>query len=97
MSKDIFPRDSFVFYRSFLDALNELSDSDARIALNAVCAYAMDGIEPNNLKGNAKVVFIMAKPQIDRNIKRYIDGCKGGEYEAKGAEFGKLGGRPRKE
>ena len=40
--------------------------------------------------GAAKVFLIMAKPLIDANNKKHENGKKG-------AEFGKLGGRPKKE
>lgn len=83
MNKEVFPRESFMFYRSFIDALKELPDNEAMGALNAVCAYALDGIEPQ-LKGGAKIVFTMAKPQIDANTRRYVNGCKGAVYGAKG-------------
>lgn len=82
-------RDSFIFYNSFLDALDEL-DADTRLKVyDAITHYAIKDEEPE-LTGIAKAIFSLIKPQIDANNKRYEDGKKG-------AGFGKLGGRPKKE
>ena len=81
-------RDSFVFYRSFAEGLNEL-DGETRLACyDALLAYALDGVEPS-LTGVAKAMFTLIKPQIDANNKRFENGMKG-------AAYGKLGGRPKK-
>lgn len=82
-------RDSFVFYRSFMEALNDLPPKEYKAVMMVIQQYAFDGVEPN-LTGVAKVVFNLVKPQIEANNKRYENGCKG-------AEYGALGGRPRKE
>ena len=82
-------RDSMVFYKSFLDSVLSIADPGERLnALETILKYGIygDGEEP---EGIAKAIFLLAKPQIDANNKRYIDGCKG-------AEYGKLGGRPKK-
>ena len=80
-------RDSMVFYRSFADAIKELDDDDQLDAFWNIVSYALDGIEPDK-KGPARAVYLMAKPQIDTNNKRYTSGkqpkCKqtGSEMEA---------------
>ena len=81
-------RDSFIFYGSFLEALDELPPDIQLQVYQAVTRYAIKG-ELSELTGIAKAVFSLIKPQLDANTKRYNDGCKGGEY-------GKLGGRPAK-
>lgn len=81
--------DSMVFYRSFYEAIKELDESDKVKIYDAIFAYALDG-EKEELTGVPKSIFTLIKPQIDANIKRRIDGKKG-------AEYGKLGGRPKKE
>ena len=81
-------RDSFIFYNSFFEALCELSPDVRLNVYDAVANYALTG-EQQELTGIAKAVFLLIKPQIDANNKRYEDGCKGGE-------FGKSGGRPAK-
>lgn len=80
-------RDSFVFYRSFKDAINELSDSDKLIIYDAIIDYGLNHEEPK-LKGFPKAIFCLIKPQLDANFARWENGCKG-------KEFGKLGGNPR--
>lgn len=70
-------RDSFVFYKSFYDALCELDEKDQIILLHAICSYAINGEEPH-IKGPLKAVFITIKPQIDKNNQRYENGKKGG-------------------
>lgn len=70
-------RDSFVFYRSFYEALAGLEDSDRLACLDAICEYALDGVEPGP-KGIAFAVWLMAKPQIDKNNERYLNGKRGG-------------------
>lgn len=70
-------RESFVFYRSFYESLSELSDESIAKALRAICEYALDGTMPT-LSGVEKAVFVLIKPQIDANFKRYINGKHGG-------------------
>ena len=70
-------RDSFVFYRSFYEAIAELPDTDLSSCFRAIADYALNDIEPDT-PGIAKTVFRMAKPQIDANTKRYQNGTKGG-------------------
>ena len=74
-------RDSFIFYRSFYDALQKFS-ADVQLALyNAIAGYACYGTEPE-LEGPAEGVWILIKPQLDANICRYKNGCKGGGGKA---------------
>lgn len=44
----------------------------------AMLGYGLDGKEPE-VDGVAKAVFVMAKPQIDKNSQRYTNGKKGGQ------------------
>ena len=70
-------RDSFIFYRSFFESINELESNDRIALFEAICAYALDGIEPT-MKGPAKAVFMLIRPQLDANTRKYVNGCKGG-------------------
>lgn len=81
-------RDSFIFYASFYEAMRCLDDAAYVAVSKAVNEYALYGNEIE-LDGTAKGFFQLIKPQIDANNKRYENGKKG-------AEYGKLGGRPRK-
>ena len=82
-------RDSMVFYRSFWESLRELEPEDLSQVFNAVMEYALDDVEPE-IKGVGKAIFSLMRPQIDANNRKYENGKKG-------AEGGKMGGRPKKE
>ena len=82
-------RDSVVIYRNLYEALQNLSDKQYKRIMNAVLKYSMDG-EESELTNIENAVFQMAKTQIDSNNRKYENGKKG-------AEFGYLGGRPKKE
>ena len=81
-------RESFIFYASFYDAIKELPNELRLEIFDAVCAYALSGEEPA-LTGVAKAIFTLIKPPLAASAARYENGCKG-------AEFGRLGGRPKK-
>lgn len=68
-------RDSFIFYRSFYEAINELPDSDQIQVYKAISSYSLN-FEISDLKGFAKTVFILIKPQLDANNKRFINGSQ---------------------
>lgn len=70
-------RDSFVFYRSFYKAMNDLPPDVHKRIITAICEYALDGTEPE-LDGISYTVFELIRPQIDANNTRYINGSKGG-------------------
>ena len=71
-------RDSFVFYASFLEAINELPNESQLKVYKAITNFALKGIEPTDLEGIEKGIFALIKPQILANYKRYLDGCNGG-------------------
>lgn len=70
-------RDSVVFYRSFAEAIKALPKEEQLKALWAVIDYGLDEIIPEEY-GVHTAIFLMAKPQIDANNKRYQNGTKGG-------------------
>ena len=78
--------DSFVFYRSFYDAMQELNQKDKQNVLNAVLDYAFLDREPEHLKGNIKSIFILIKPQIDANRRKRESGAKGGKQKGENAK-----------
>lgn len=79
-------KDSFVFYKSFYDAIKKIPEEYQLELYNAILSYSLEGIEPNNLSSIAEAMFILIKPNIDSSQKR---------YEAS-VENGKKGGRPLK-
>jgi hypothetical protein len=82
-------RDSFVFYRSFFEAISLMPPEVQAEVYPALVEYALNGKEPKGLTDIAKGVFILIKPNIDASITRYENGKKC-------AKYGKLGGRPAK-
>ena len=53
-------RDTFLFYRSFYDAIECLPKKDRLAAFEAVCRYALDGDEPA-LPSSAVSAFVIVK------------------------------------
>lgn len=84
--------ESYVFYRSFHEALSELDIKDYGRLMYALNEYALnDNYEKvKALTGITKAMWTLIKPQIDANKRRR-------EMGSKNAEYGKMGGRPRKE
>lgn len=70
-------RDGFLFYRSFYEAVKELNKRDKTAVILAICDYALNGVEPS-LSGSAASVWILIKPILDANQRRYQNGKKGG-------------------
>ena len=81
-------RESFVFYRSFFEALQNVPKKNRADVYEAVFAYVFEASEPS-LSGVSRALWELMRPQLDSSMKRY-------ENAKKGAEYGKLGGRPRK-
>jgi len=82
-------RDSTIFYRSFYEAIKELPEANQLEIYNAIFEHSLNMVKPK-LSGLSKTIYTLIEPQIEANLKRFIDGKKG-------AEHGKLGGRPPKE
>ena len=57
-------RKQFTWYRSYYDALKELPAEEFRDIVLAVCAYALDGEEPE-LSGVARAIFTLIRPTLD--------------------------------
>lgn len=85
-------RDSFVFYRSFMQSIDALPERLQLRLYKIITSYGLDMKEPSfddSLEGYAlKAVFLGIKVQIDRNYERFKNGTKGKEY-------GNMGGAPK--
>ena len=68
-------RDSVLFYRSFYDALKNIPPDERLKVYDSIMEYGMYDRDPD-LDGVALAIFLLAKPQIDANNKRYENGCK---------------------
>lgn len=66
-------RDSFIFYRSFYEAISELPKENQADTYNAIMEYALNQ-EEIELTGISKAIFSLVKPQLDANYKKYENG-----------------------
>lgn len=71
------PRNSFVFYRSFYEATSELPKEDRLELFDAIINYGLNGTEPH-FTDIKKSFFMLIKPTLDANRKKYENGLKGG-------------------
>ena len=89
-------RNSFVFYRSFNEAMEELSESDQLVLYRAIVAYGLDGQEASFESSYLRMAWKLIKPQLDANWKRYENGCKGGApVGSRNNPSGRRGNKPR--
>ena len=79
-------RESFVFFKSFYDAIAEIPAKYQPAIYAAVCRYSLYGEIPE-LDGVTKAMFILMKANIDASEKKYNAAI----------ENGKKGGRPKRE
>lgn len=71
--------ESFVFYRSFAEAIESLPAEQYKAIMIALTQYALNGDTPDLSDAVVKALFTLMKPQIDANQKRRDAGKKGGE------------------
>lgn len=80
-------RESMVFYQSFAKAIKLMPKDKQLDALWAIIDYGLDGEEPDpETDVYTMMVFEMAKPQIDSNVKRKVNGSSGGRPKTYGYE-----------
>ena len=75
-------RDSFVFYRSFIEAIKTADADNFKECVLAICEYALND-KTFEGEGYARMFYELCKPQIDKNNVRYENGRKGGRPKAK--------------
>lgn len=66
-------RNKFVFYRSFYESMEWLSDKQRLEVYDSIMNYALNWQEYSWEEQIAKIIFTMAKPQIDANNKKFKD------------------------
>lgn len=79
-------RNSFIFYRSFYEAIKDLPRDIQGEIYTAIMEYALYGKETENLKPVAHSIFTLIKPNLQANISRYENGKKGGRPPKKTEE-----------
>ena len=72
-------RGQFTFYRSFWDAISCLPKKDKLPILEAVIAYALDGIEPISLTQSQTAIFLLIRPILDKSREKAANGKQGGK------------------
>ena len=81
--------ESFVFYRSFFEAMDGLADGDKLALFDAIARMGLYG-EQVALPLEARRLFVLILPQLKANRKKREEGRKGGRYA-------KTTGSPEKE
>lgn len=85
MTKEI--RESFLMYRSFIEAARDLPKEQRVDLYEAIFDLALENKE-TKLEGLSATIFKLIKPNVLANVKRYENGKKG-------AKHGQKGGRPK--
>lgn len=70
--------DSFLFYKSFFEAVKDFDNNTIAEFFKLVCQYALDGDVYETDNKVARALFQMTIPQIEANNKRRENGKKGG-------------------
>ena len=68
-------RDSFIFYRSFYEAINTLPKENQLEIYNAIFQYSLN-FDEIELSGLPKAIFTLIKPNLEANRQRYLNGKK---------------------
>lgn len=72
-------REWFVFYASFLSAIEHLPETNQLRAYQYLTGYALRWVDPPQWEdGIAYAIYLMAKPQIDKNNERFVNWCRWG-------------------
>ena len=71
INSEINVRGSFVFYRSYYEAINMLSKKNRLLAYEAIAKYALNQEVEENLPPQVLIVLKIAMPNIDANIRNY--------------------------
>ena len=72
-------RESFIFYKSFVEAGKAIKNKNERLAFyESIFSFGLEGKE-NELTGVSKGMYSLVKPQLLANQKRWENGNKGGK------------------
>ena len=71
-------KDSFIIYRSFYIGLQALKSKDRLQLYDAIFEYGLNSTEID-LKPLPKAMFLMIKPQLQANHRKFLNGQKGGQ------------------
>ena len=77
--------ESFVFYRSFAEAMEDLPPEDFKEVSMALIGYALDGVEPE-LPKRLRPYFVLMRQNVETSQKRRAAGKTGGRPKTNGYE-----------
>ena len=75
---------SFVFYRSFKEAIDNCPEEDRLAIYESIVSYALDGTPPEITGGTIKIVWPLIEPQLNANRDKRKAGRKGGNVVFQG-------------
>jgi hypothetical protein len=84
-------KESFVYYRSFWDAIQTRPDNERLALYDAILLYAFEG-KQSELQGVEYSIFTLIKPQIDANHRKWENGFKGGRPNSNKVGLKDVGG-----
>lgn len=90
-------RDQFTFSRTFWEAISPLPKTVQVEAIMALCAYALDDVEPDGLSPMAAALFLVVRPSLDASAKMSAGGKKRAKRPQPAAEDPAPQAEPREE
>lgn len=90
-------RDQFTFSRTFWEAISPLPKTVQVEAIMALCAYALDDVEPDGLSPMAAALFLLVRPSLDASAKMSAGGKKRAKRPQPAAEDPAPQTEPREE
>lgn len=90
-------RDQFTFSRTFWEAISPLPKTVQVEAIMAMCAYALDDVEPDGLSPMAAALFMLVRPSLDVAAKMSAGGKKRAKRPQPAAEDSAPQAEPREE
>jgi hypothetical protein len=90
-------RDQFTFSRTFWEAISPLPKTVQVEAIMAMCAYALDDVEPDGLSPMAAALFMLVRPSLDASAKMSAGGKKRAKRPQPAAEAPAPQAEPREE
>lgn len=71
-------RNSFSFFVSYIEAIEEIPEKEQLAVLKAIIKYALYDEEPKGFKGIKQAVFLLVKPTLDKSKQKSANGKQGG-------------------
>ena len=72
-------KDSFVCYRSWYEVAKNLPDADRLTYYELILEYALNQVDNSkNISDYMSSFWTLIKPNIDANLRKWKNGCKGG-------------------